>query len=149
MTATAVDLDARLTNLRATEQALLAIMNKADKITDILAVQEQLTAVRGQIEELQAQRNGIGDQAAYSTLTVSFAATPKTETTVATNDWNLGNTVDNAAAALVKIGQGLATLLVWVAIVGLPIGLGLLVLLLIYLAARRIKHHFSRPVKSV
>jgi hypothetical protein len=145
VTATAVDMDARLANLRATEQALLGIMSKAATITDTLAVQTQLTTVQGQIEELQAQRNQLGDQAAYSTLTVQFEATAKTETTSATNGWNLNGTVDDATATLVKIGQDLASLGVWLLIVGLPVGLGLLVLLLVYRLFRRIR---PRPAKT-
>jgi hypothetical protein len=145
VTASAVDLDARLTNLRATEQALLAIMTKATTITDTLAVQTQLTAVQGQIEELQAQRNQLGDQAAYSTLTVQFEATPNTQITSATSGWNINGTVDDATATLVKIGQDLASLGVWLLIVGLPVGLGLLVLLLVYRLFRRIR---PRPAKT-
>jgi hypothetical protein len=140
-----VDLDARLTNLRATEQALLAIMTKATTITDTLAVQTQLTAVQGQIEELQAQRNQLGDQAAYSTLTVQFEATPNTQITSATSGWNINGTVDDATATLVKIGQDLASLGVWLLIVGLPVGLGLVVLLLVYRLFRRIR---PRPAKT-
>jgi hypothetical protein len=149
VTATAVDMDARLTNLRATEQALLGIMNRATTITDTLAVQTQLTTVQGQIEELQAQRNQLGDQAAYSTLTVQFEATPKTETTSATSGWNLNGSIDDATATLVKIGQGLATLGVWLVIVGLPIGVGLLGLLLVYRLYRRVRPRPAKTPKTV
>ena len=148
VTAAAVDLDARLTNLRSTESALLAIMAKADKITDILAVQEQLTTVQGQIEELQAQRNTLGDQASYSTLTVQFQATPKTETTVATGDWSLGGTVDAAAAALVKVGQAGATAAVWVLIVGGPLAIVLLILFVLYRAGQRLRRRLTKKVTS-
>jgi len=40
-----VDLNADLTNLEATEAQLLQIMTKADKVEDILAVQNQLTNI--------------------------------------------------------------------------------------------------------
>jgi hypothetical protein len=148
VTATAVDMDARLTNLRATEQALLGIMTKATTITDTLAVQTQLTTVQGQIEELQAQRNQLGDQAAYSTLTVQFEATPKTETTSATTGWNVNGTIDDATATLVKIGQGIATFGIWLVIVGLPVGLGLLVLLLVYRLFRRTRRRPAEPPET-
>ena len=148
VTATAVDLDARLTNLRATEQALLGIMARATTITDTLAVQTQLTTVQGQIEELQAQRNLLGDQAAFSTLTVQFEATPITEVTSATSGWSINGTVDDATATLVKMGQGLASLGVWLVIVGVPVGLGLLVLLLIYRLFRRIRRRPAEPPKT-
>jgi hypothetical protein len=148
VTAAAVDLDARLTNLRSTESALLAIMAKADKITDILAVQEQLTTVQGQIEELQAQRNTLGDQASYSTLTVQFQAVPKTETTTAAGGWNLGSTIDDATAALVKVGQAAATIAVWALIVGGPLIVVLLILFVLYRAGRRLRRRLDKKVTS-
>jgi hypothetical protein len=148
VTASAVDLDARLTNLRATEQALLGIMAKAASITDTLAVQTQLTTVQGQIEELQAQRNQLGDQAAFSTLTVQFEATPSTSTTSATSGWSINGTIDDATATLVKLGQSLASLGVWLVIVGLPVGFGLVVLLLVYRLSRRIRRRPAEPPKT-
>lgn len=148
VTASAVDLDARLTNLRATEQSLLGIIAKATTITDTLAVQTQLTTVQGQIEELQAQRNKLGDQAAFSTLTVLFEATPSTSTTSATSGWNINGTIDDATATLVKLGQSLASLGVWLVIVGLPVGFGLVVLLLVYRFFRKIRRRSAEPPKT-
>lgn len=148
VTASAVDMDARLTNLRASEQALLGIMTRATTIADTLAVQTQLTTIRGQIEELQAQRNTLGDQAAFSTLTVQFEATPKTQTSSATNGWTINGSVDDATAALVKAGQGIASAMVWLVIVGVPAGLALLVLFLVYRLVRRIRRRLTEPPKT-
>jgi hypothetical protein len=139
VTSQVVDLDARITNLRATESALLGIMAKATDIKDILAVQEQLTATRSQIEQLTAQENYLKDQAAMSTLSVAFTLPAKTVTTQATNDWDFGKQVDQAVAALVRIGQGLATMAVWAVIVGLPMLVGLLILWLVFRIFRRIR----------
>lgn len=133
-----VDLDARLDNLKTTESALQAIMARASAIPDVIAVQSQLTQTRGQIEQLTAQRDHFKDQAAMSTLTVTFQLPAKTVTSQATQDWTLGSQVDEAAAALVRIGQGLATMGVWALIVVLPIGFGVLLLLAILAIARRV-----------
>jgi hypothetical protein len=133
-----VDLNARLDNLKATESALQAIMARASAIPDVIAVQSQLTETRGQIEQLTAQRDHFKDQAAMSTLTVTFQLPAKTVTSKATQDWTLGSQVDEAAAALVRIGQGLATMGVWAVIVVLPVGFGVLVLLAILAIARRV-----------
>src|SRR5262245_56598474 len=62
VTGQVVDLDARLSNLRSTELALQSIMTKATRISDILDVQNQLTSVQGQIEQLTAQKNHLTDQ---------------------------------------------------------------------------------------
>ena len=133
-----VDLQARLDNLKTTESALQAIMAKAVAIPDVIAVESQLSQTQGQIEQLTAQRDHLKDQAAMSTLTVTFQLPGKTVTSQATQDWTLGSQVDEAAAALVRIGQGLATMGVWALVVVLPIGFGLLILLALLTLARRI-----------
>jgi hypothetical protein len=138
VTSQVVDLEARLTNLKATETALLGIMTKATEIKDILAVQEQLTQTRSQIEQLTAQRDHLKNQAAMSTLSVALVLPAKTVTTQATNEWDFNNQVDQAVAALVRVGQGLATIVVWAVIVGLPVLAGLLVLWILYRIGRRI-----------
>jgi hypothetical protein len=138
VTSQVVDLDARITNLKAAEAALQGIMAKAVEIKDILAVQEQLTQTRSQIEQLTAQVDYLKNQAAMSTLSVAFVLPAKTVTTQATTDWDFNKQVDQAAAALVRIGQGLATIAVWAVIVGLPLIGGLLILWILYRIGRRI-----------
>ena len=137
ITAQVVDLDARLSNLKATEAALQAIMAKATLIADVLAVEEQLGNTQGQIEELTAQRDNFKDQAQMSTLAVTFSLPGPTVTAQTTQQWSLGAQVDEAGAALVRIGQGLATIGVWALIVGVPVAIGLAVLLLILWVLRR------------
>ena len=142
VTASVVDLNARIDNLKATESALQAIMARATLIADVLAVQNELTQVQGQIEELTAQRNYLADQAAMSTLSVSFQLPARTVVTQATRGWNLGDQVDQAVAQLIKVGQGLATVAVWAVVVGIPVALGLLLLIGILWLVARI---FARP----
>lgn len=138
VTAQVVDMDARIVNLRATEAALLQIMEKATRITDILEVQNQLTTVRGEIEQLQAARKNLADQAAQGTLAVSFGLAPAPVTTV-TNAWDPGTVIAEATAALVGMGQGVASTAIWLVIVGLPILLaGLLVLVPLLFVVRRL-----------
>ena len=126
VTGQVIDLGARIQNLRVTETALQGIMTKATKISDILDVQSQLTNVQGQIEELTTEQTHLQQQAADGTLTVGFEA-PVVAVTTATNDWNLGAQVDQAVAQLLQVGQGVATGLVWLGIVGLPFLLALLI----------------------
>ena len=127
VTSQVVDLDARLVNLRATEAALLAIMEKAVRVTDILEVQSQLTTTRGGIEQLVAERKNLADQAAQGTLIASFALAPTPVTTV-TSGWDPGAIAADATAQLISVGQALVGGVIWVVIVWLPILLVLLVL---------------------
>jgi hypothetical protein len=119
-----VDLGARIANLQATEQALQGIMLKATKISDILAVQTQLTENRGQIEQASAELKHLSEQATFSTLTVSYSL--KEQAVVATtNTFDPGSEVDRASAKLVRVLQFLETAGIWFGIVWLPILVGL------------------------
>jgi len=69
-----VDLEARLRNLRATESQLMTIMTRATNVEETLQVQSELTIVRGQIEQLQAQLENLEGAAAMSTVTISITS---------------------------------------------------------------------------
>ena len=144
VTGQAIDLDARITNLKTTETALQGIMARASAIPDVIAVENQLSQTQGSIEELTAQLGHLKDQAAMSTLTVTFQLPGKTVITQATQDWTLSGQIDQAGAALVRIGQGLATAGVWIVVVVVPLGLALLVLLGIVVIFRRVAGRESR-----
>lgn len=138
VTGQVVDLRARIANLQATEQALQGIMTKATKISDVLAVQAELTTVRGQIEEATAQKQRLEEQAAFSTLTVRFSLQPEPAVVASQKKFDPKSEVDRATASLVEILQGLATAGIWFGIVWLPILLVLvLVALVVALVGRR------------
>ena len=138
VTAQVVDLDARIANLRSTESALQGIMAKATRISDILEVQNQLSAVQGQIEQLTAQRNHLADQASYGTLAVTWTV-PLVAVAEATEGWNLAAELDRAFAQLLQVGQGLLVIGVWFAVVVVPIVGGIaLALAFALLLARRL-----------
>ena len=67
-----VDGQARLRNLRSTESDLLKIMSRAGKIDDVLAVENQVSATREQIEQLDAEVQALEHRVAMSTVTVDL-----------------------------------------------------------------------------
>lgn len=73
MSGSLADLEARLRNLSAQEQAIRLIMDKAKTIGETIQVQDQLTQVREQIERLTAEQARLNDSVALSTLTVSVS----------------------------------------------------------------------------
>lgn len=115
-----IDLEARIANLRASERALQAISEKATKIPDILEVQNQLTSIRGQIEQLDAQRSHLSDQASYGTMEVTYGLAVHAVTEAA-KGWNAADEVDRATASLVTVLQTLTSAGIWFAIVWIPI----------------------------
>jgi uncharacterized protein DUF4349 len=132
-----IDLGARITNLRATEAALQKIMEQATKIPDVLDVQSKLTDVRGEIERLAAQKAHLEEQAAFGTLIVTFVLPVPPVVEEAKAGWDPAADADAATGALIGMGQRLASLGIWVAIVGVPIAIGLGILLaFVFLAWR-------------
>lgn len=115
-----VDLGARIKNLEATERALQSIMDRAGQIKDVLAVQAELTKVRGDIEQMSAEKQHLEEQAAMSTLTVTFALKPN-PVLASQQQFDATTEAERASASLVSVLQGVATAGIWFAIVWLPI----------------------------
>ena len=144
VTGQVLDLGARIDNLRTTELALQAIMARATKIADVLDVESKLSDVQGQIEQLSTEQTHLKGQASLATLTVVFSL-PATQAVVQTSrGWDPGAQLDQASAALLGIGQALASAGIWLVIVGLPIAIVVLILLgLAIFISRRLRR--SRP----
>jgi hypothetical protein len=121
VTGQVVDLGARIRNLQVTEQALQAIMDRATVIKDVLTVQAELTTVRGRIEQLASEKAHLEEQAAYSTLAVTFALEPAPVLVEQQAGYDPAAEVDEASASLVGILQRLATAGIWFGIVWLPV----------------------------
>jgi hypothetical protein len=133
-----VDLDARIRNLKASETALVGYISKATKVSDVLDIESRLSDVRGQIEQLTAQKAGLDDQVAYATLAVTFGVNvPAVQAAAAT--WDPAGDADRAGATLVGFLQGLVTAGIWFGIVWLPILLVLAVVVgVVVVVGRRI-----------
>jgi cytochrome c556 len=134
VTSTIVDLGARVANLEASEAQYRALLARAEKIEDVLSVQSRLDEVRGQIEQLKGQLKSVSGQADLATLTVTLTPEDK-PVQQASSNWDPGATASRALAALVGIGQGLASAVIWFGIVWLPILLILAIVAMLVLRA--------------
>jgi hypothetical protein len=132
-----IDLQARIANLRSSEQALQGIAAKATKISDVLEVQARLTEVRGQIEQLDGQRAHLADQAGLGTLTVTYGLQVNAVTEAA-KGWDAGDEAGRATASLVNVLQAVTSAGIWFTIVWLPIliVLGLISLTVVFVLRR-------------
>jgi hypothetical protein len=65
-----VDFQARLRNLRRTEDMLLDIMKRSGSVGDVLKVAQELSNIRSSIEQIDAQLKNLQNRVAYSTITL-------------------------------------------------------------------------------
>lgn len=147
------DLNARLTNLTATEADLRKLMDsttaKATKADDILAIYRELTNVRTQIEQIKGQMNVLEKTSALATLTISLQ--PHQEIQVLEPDtWLPNKTAAQALKSLVQALQGLADLTIWVLLFLLPIVIVLLipVFVLVLILRALIRRRTKKPIPT-
>ena len=72
VTAAFTDLEARIRNLRAQEAVLQDLMRQARSVADTIAVQQQLSGVTEQIEQLTGQQQVLDGQSSFATIAVGF-----------------------------------------------------------------------------
>ena len=114
-------------NLAAQEGVLQDLMRQAKNIPDTITVQQQLSAIREQIEQLTGQRNLLDNQASYATIALTLhAAGAAPPPASATNRNSIAQAWHDAVGVAVAIVGG--TIVVLGAVIPLAI-LALLVAL--------------------
>lgn len=101
------DLDARLRSLKATEEQLIALLNRADTIEDILKVRQQLTQVRVDVERIEGRLNYLERRADLATITVALSERP--DGIVGQTDWEPVRIAAEAWEESIEFLQAIAT----------------------------------------
>jgi hypothetical protein len=141
-----VDLQSQLTNLEATRDRIKSFLEQSQNVDEALRINQELSNVEAQIEQIKGQMNYLQDRSSYSTITINFepvlpeilpTPTPSPEPDI----WQPGETLENATGTLTRAYQGIIDLLIWVLVVLVPIIAPpvLLLWLLIKLFARKPK----------
>lgn len=69
-----VDSEARLKNLRKSEEMVLKIMERSGSVGDVLKASKELSNIRESIERIDAQLKSLRNQVAYSTINLTLEA---------------------------------------------------------------------------
>ena len=105
-----VDLKSRERNLRATEESLLRLYDRAQNVEEALSIQRELTNVRGEIEMVHGRIKYLDQHTAYSQITLDIQ--PVTSPPPPRPAWDPGGVAARAWAASLSILQAIATALI-------------------------------------
>lgn len=125
------DLVARLKNSRGTEQRLQAILlQRTGKIADVLAVEEEISRVRGEIEEMEAEQKSLEHRVDFATVELRISeefkaqldnSSPSASTRIH-NSLVAGykNAVEALLGFVLFFAESGPTLLIWLVILLVP-----------------------------
>lgn len=130
------DVQSRIANLEATQARVREFLAQAKTVEEALQVNARLTEIEGQLAELKGRMTYLAGRAAYSTITVALTGpaiptrTPTITPTATTTPtptpgppWSPAPIARDAFGTLRTLLQALAAVAIWLAVVGLPIGL--------------------------
>jgi hypothetical protein len=126
-----VDLQARLANSRNTEQRLKDLLRqRTGELSDVLEVEQEVARVRGEIEQMEAERKNMSNRVSFATLNATITEDYKAQLQVVppSTSTRLSNAAVEGYKSMVEGVMSLAlfflengpTLLLWIAILFLP-----------------------------
>jgi hypothetical protein len=126
-----IDLQARLTNARNTEQRLTELLRRqTGKLDEVVTVEEKISEVREEIERMEAERKNLNQRVDFGTLSVSFNEERKAQLqvvppSVGTQFHNAAvdgyrSVVDGIVSLLLVLMSWGPSLLLWAAVLFFP-----------------------------
>jgi hypothetical protein len=127
-----VDLQSQLTNLEATRDRIKSFLDQAKTVDEALRINQQLSDIEAQIEQIKGKMNYLSNRSAFSTITVNIepdlppiVATPTPTPTPAPiqplGPWDPGRTTQQASRTLISAYRVFIDLAIWIFLVLVPI----------------------------
>jgi len=114
------DLEAQLEVLNKTKIKYEEILQKAEKVTDLMSVQQQLTNLQSQIDNLKGQQKYFEQSAKLSKITIYLSTDELALPYAPTNEWRPTVIFKEAVRSLVGVIRSIGSLIIWI-IVFIPI----------------------------
>lgn len=118
------DVDARVASLQNSVNRLLALAAQAVSVSDLIAIETELSARQSELESLQAQQRALADQVSLATLSVRLTAASQPEP----EETGFLASLNNGWNALLFAGRGLVSIiglllpwLVLLALIAIPL----------------------------
>jgi hypothetical protein len=132
------DLQSRLKNKKAEEQAFANILLQSGKIDDVLKITKELARVRGEIELLQGQIRFMDSQTDMSLITVNLS---EDDNITISDSWRPLQIAKDAVNSLISKVQKFISFVIVLVITVIPImALYLLLFFILYLIGKKIYH---------
>ena len=109
MTGRAIDLEAQLRGELRKEESLLALLDRANSVSDVLTVERELSRVRSEVERLAGQLAFLDRRVALASIVVSLSLPPEKTAQPSTSSIrvqveDVGDAVRDVLAALSQAG---------------------------------------------
>jgi hypothetical protein len=112
-----VDLESQLINLEATSERVRQFLESAENVEEALRINQELSALEAQIEQVKGQMRFYEGRSAYSTVTVNLIPERPTPTPTPPPSWNPGDTFEDASKILMGLTQSTVNVLIWIIVV--------------------------------
>jgi len=109
-----VDTQSRLNNLRGEQQRLLTLLSHASALGDVLSIDQRLTDVEGQIEQIEAHLNSLNGQITFYNISISLQ--PSQAALTPSTGWSVSSIWQSALSAAIAFAQVLATVFIWLVV---------------------------------
>lgn len=143
-----VDMQSHIKALKTEQETLMTLLEKAEKLEDIITIQSQLTSIRYELESYESQLRVFDNRINYSTLYLDINEVER-ETNVAT-ELSYGEEIRRGLSdTFYRIGRGMREFSIWF-IVNLPVLLIAVVLVVIFFVVRGIRKRMAgkRPDRT-
>lgn len=150
VTAEYTDLESRLRNLEAAEQALVELMESAQDPEDVLNIFDELTYYRGEIEIVKGRMRYLEESAALSAISLTIIPKESLQP-IEIAGWRPIGTVKDAVEALINAGQFLVDATIWFGIFCLPflIPLGIGIYFLVQIIRKRRARKKAQKIEKI
>ncbi|MFF3492503.1 DUF4349 domain-containing protein [Streptomyces sp. NPDC002795] len=117
-----VDVDSRIKSQRASVARVRELMDRAEKLSDVVTLEGELGTRQSELEALLAQQDSLKDRTSLSTITMRLTETPPATPPVADDDTSVLDALSGGWNAFVTglkwIGIALAAILPFAAVLG-------------------------------
>ncbi len=108
-----IDTQSRLQNLKAEQQRLLALIKQASALNDVLNIEQRLTDVEGEIEQIEAHLKALNNQLTLYSITIVLQPPEVATVTPPQSGWSAGQVLHDAWSASLAFGEAFLSLLLW------------------------------------